>query len=323
VRGRVSLEVLVGPEDRRAALCRDVTEGLQAHPKALPPVWFYDETGSRLFEAITELPEYHLTRAERQILDAEARRIAAASRAESLVELGSGTSEKTRLLLDALAEQGSLRQVVLLDISAEVLAEAARALAQRYGVAVHGVVGDFRQHLGKVRGEGRQLWCFLGSTIGNLLPDERARFLATVAGQLAAGDHFLLGTDLCRDPERLALAYDDPKGLTAAFNRNLLHVLNRELHADFDPEAFAHEARWRAPEGWVEMRLVAEEAQAVRVADLGLEVTFEAGEALRTEVSTKFRAAQVAAELAAAGLVPCAAATDPAGDFQLTLAQPA
>jgi L-histidine N-alpha-methyltransferase len=322
VSGQVTLEVLVGPEERRAALCQDVARGLTSSPKALPPVWFYDETGSRLFEAITELPEYHLTRAERQILEERAGEIAEISQAEVLVELGSGTSEKTRLLLDALAGSGTLRRIVLLDISAEVLAEAARTLADHYQVAVHGVVGDFRRHLGALRSPGRQLVCFLGSTIGNLLPQERAGFLARLAGQLGREDHFLLGTDLCRDPARLALAYDDPAGLTAAFNLNLLGVLNRELRAGFDPARFAHRVRWCAEPGWVEMLLVATEAQRVPIADLELEVIFEAGEALRTEVSTKFRPEQVAQELAQAGLTLQRSFADPAGDFQLALVAP-
>ncbi len=316
-----SIEVHHSPEARRRDLRADVLAGLTATPKELAPKYFYDERGSDLFDRITRLPEYYPTRAERAILEARADDIAAVSRADTLVELGSGTSEKTRLLLDACAAGGRLRRFVPFDVSEATLRAAAAALGGEYaGLHVHAVVGDFEQHLGLLPGGGRRLVAFLGSTIGNLTPKQRAQFLGDLATGLRAGDALLLGTDLVKDPARLVAAYDDAQGVTAEFNRNVLRVLNRELHAQFEPERFAHVVRFDADEEWVEMRLRARVAHSVGVADLDVVVDYAAGEEMRTEISAKFRREGVEAELAGAGLAVARWWTDPDGDFAVTLA---
>jgi len=315
---------------RAASLRADALAGLTATPKSLPPKWFYDAEGSELFEKITELPEYYPTRAERAILRAVAPEIAALTGATALVELGSGSSEKTRLLLSALRDAGALRRYVPVDVSESALAAAGDALAAEYpGLAVHAVVADFDQYLGVpsdaggAAENGPRLIAFLGSTIGNMVPAERGAFLRRVRDRLRPGDAFLLGTDLVKDPAVLVAAYDDSAGVTAAFNKNVLAVLNAELGADFDLDAFEHVAVWDAGDEWIEMRLRAASAQSVRVEGLGLTVEFAAGEEMRTEVSAKFREAGVAAELAAAGLATRSWWTDPGGQFGLTLAVPA
>jgi L-histidine Nalpha-methyltransferase len=302
----------------------DARAGLTASPKVLPPKWFYDEEGCRLFDEITRLPEYYPTRTERAILARHAGDIAARTSADTLVELGSGTSEKTRLLLDALSAHGSLRRFVPFDVSEPTLRDAASAIELEYaGVDVHAVVGDFERHLDRLPGGGTRLVAFLGSTIGNLDPDGRARFYRSIAAGLAPHDALLLGTDLVKDPRRLEAAYDDAAGVTAAFNRNVLSVLNRELAADFAPERFAHMARWNPAEEWIEMRLRSQATQTVRVDELDLEVEFADGEEMRTEISAKFRRERVEAELAAAGLALAAWWTDAGGDFALSLSVPA
>jgi L-histidine N-alpha-methyltransferase len=320
----VQLTVHLGPDDVAESLRADVLAGLTATPKELPPRWFYDERGSELFDRITRLPEYYPTRTERSILAARAGEIATAAGADVLVELGSGTSEKTRLLLTALREAGTLRRFVPFDVDPSVLRLAGAALAEEYpGLEIEGVVGDFTRHLGRLPTEGRRMVAFLGSTIGNLAPAERTSFLAELAATLHPGDSFLLGTDLVKDPARLVRAYDDAEGVTAEFDRNVLLVLNRELKADFDPEAFEHVALWDAEHEWIEMRLRSVRDQEVNVAELDLGVPFAAGEELRTEISAKFRREGVERELAAAGLAMTHWWTDPAGDFGLSLAQPA
>jgi L-histidine Nalpha-methyltransferase len=302
----------------------DARAGLTASPKVLPPKWFYDEEGCRLFDEITRLPEYYPTRSERVILTRHAADIAARTSADTLVELGSGTSEKTRLLLDALSAHGSLRRFVPFDVSEPTLRDAASAIEVEYpGVDVHAVVGDFERHLDRLPGGGTRLVAFLGSTIGNLDPDGRARFYRSIAAGLAPDDALLLGTDLVKDTRRLEAAYDDAAGVTAAFNRNVLSVLNRELAADFAPERFAHVARWNPAEEWIEMRLRSEATQTVHVDELDLEIEFAGGEEMRTEISAKFRRERVEAELAAAGLAVAAWWTDPEGDFALSLSIPA
>ena len=325
------------PADYRAASLRaDALAGLTATPKSLPPKWFYDAQGSALFEKITELPEYYPTRAERAILRAVAPQIAALTGATALVELGSGSSEKTRLLLSALRDAGTLHGYVPVDVSESALAAAGDALAAEYpGLAVHAVVADFENYLGLPSDAGNnvasngdaaagpRLVAFLGSTIGNMVPAEREVFLRRVRARLRPGDTFLLGTDLVKDPAVLVAAYDDSAGVTAAFNKNVLAVLNAELGADFDLDAFEHVAAWDAGREWIEMRLRATSAQSVRVADLGLTVEFAAGEEMRTEVSAKFREAGVRSELAAAGLAMRSWWTDPDGQFGLSLAVPA
>ncbi|MFJ3801262.1 L-histidine N(alpha)-methyltransferase [Streptomyces sp. NPDC090088] len=306
------------PEDATdAALRADVLNGLTASPKTLPPKWFYDARGSELFEEITELPEYYPTRAEREILLARSGEIAAASGARTLVELGSGSSEKTRLLIDALT---GLEVYVPVDVSESALTQAGEALIQeRPGLSVHALIADFTGRMELPETPGPRLLAFLGGTIGNLLPAERAVFLARMRRVLAPGDALLLGTDLVKDEEVLVRAYDDAAGVTAAFNKNVLAVVDRELDADFDPDAFDHVALWDAEQEWIEMRLRSRVAQTVKVPALDLAVDFAAGEELRTEVSAKFRRPGVTAELASAGLELTHWWTDREGRFALSL----
>jgi L-histidine N-alpha-methyltransferase len=320
-----AVEVVASAEERELAMRDDVRAGLAARPRSVPPVWFYDEAGSRLFDEITRLPEYYLTRAERAILAERSAEIAALSGASTLIEIGSGTSEKTRLLLDAMASSGRLRSVVLLDISEEVLREAAATLAGRYRVDVQAVVGDLRTDLPALsrRGEGERLWAFLGSTIGNFEPKARSDLFAGFRRAMRSGDALLLGADLVKDVDRLLAAYDDSRGVTAEFNLNVLRVLNSVLGADFRPERFAHRASWNGEERWVEMRLRSTEEQKVRIGSLGLDVDFADGEEILTEISAKFEPAALAAELADAGFAPVGSWTDPDGDFLLTLSRPA
>ncbi|MGW0734984.1 L-histidine N(alpha)-methyltransferase [Streptomyces sp. NPDC002851] len=306
------------PEDATdAALRADVLDGLTRAPKTLPPKWFYDARGSELFEEITRLPEYYPTRAEREILRARAPEIAAASGARTLVELGSGSSEKTRHLLDALP---GLDTYLPVDVSESALRQAGEALlAERPGLAVHALIADFTRELTLPEAPGPRLVAFLGGTLGNLLPAERAEFLTSVRSLLSPGDALLLGTDLVKDPATLVAAYDDATGVTAEFNKNVLRVINRELHADFAPESFDHIARWDAEREWIEMRLRARTALTVKITELDLVVDFAAGEELRTEISAKFREDGVRAELKAAGLEPRHWWTDTAGRFALSL----
>ncbi|WP_018683584.1 L-histidine N(alpha)-methyltransferase [Actinokineospora enzanensis] len=311
------------PDDHAArALAKDAREGLAADPKSLPPKWFYDARGSELFEEITRLPEYYPTRAEREILAQRAPEIAAVTGAHTLVELGSGSSEKTRLLLDALRAAGTLAHIVALDVSDSALREATTALAEEYaGIRVSGVVGDFTEHLGLLPGEPPRLVAFLGGTIGNFLPAERAEFLTAIRGVLKPGEWLLLGTDLVKDERTLVQAYDDARGVTAEFNRNVLHVLNRELDADFDPDDFAHVAVWDSEQEWIEMRLRARREITATISALGLEVGFAEGEEMRTEISAKFRRDGVAVELSDAGFTLERWWTDTAGRFALSLAR--
>ena len=303
------------------ALRRDVLDGLAASPKSLPPKWFYDSVGSDLFDQITRLPEYYPTRAEAEILRARSAEIASVSGADTLVELGSGTSEKTRTLLRALDDGGTLRRFVPFDVDASMLSAAATAIQREYpDIEIAAVCGDFEEHLSEIPDGGRRLFVFLGSTIGNLTADPRAEFLAALAAVMRPGDCLLLGTDLVKDTDRLVAAYDDAAGVTAQFNRNVLAVINRELDADFDVDAYRHVARWNADDERMEMWLRAESAQRVRIAALDLTVEFAAGEEILTEVSCKFRADAVADELARAGLRPTRWWTDNAGDFGLSLA---
>jgi len=314
----------LAPDAMRAALREDVWRGLTATPKWLPPKWFYDARGSELFDEITRLPEYYPTRCERAALSACADEVAARTGADTLVELGSGTSEKTRVLLDALRTAGTLRRFVPFDVDESVLVTASEQVAADYpGVAVHAVVGDFERHLPLLPRDGRRLVAFLGGTIGNLLPAERAAFLGELAATMGSDDALLLGTDLVKDPARIVAAYDDGAGVTAEFNRNVLRVVDRELGGTFDPDAFAHRAVWDAEQEWIEMRLESTREQLVRVEALDLQVRFAAGEQMRTEVSAKFRRSRVEAELAAAGLRLVLWQTDPAGEFGLSLSVPA
>ncbi|MEU0159631.1 L-histidine N(alpha)-methyltransferase [Streptomyces sp. NPDC006261] len=307
------------PEDATdAALRADVLSGLTRHPKTLPPKWFYDARGSELFEDITRLPEYYPTRAEREILEERSEEIAAVSGARTVIELGSGSSEKTRHLLDALT---GLESYVPVDVSESALTGAAESLlAEHPGLSVHALIADFTGGLALPGTPGPRLVAFLGGTIGNLLPEERATFLHSVRSLLSPGDALLLGTDLVKDEGTLVAAYDDAAGVTAAFNKNVLNVVNRELGADFPLDDFEHVAVWNPERRWIEMRLRARRALSVKIRKLDLVVPFEAGEELRTEVSAKFRQEDVREELAAAGLQLAQWWTDAAGRFALSLA---
>ena len=309
------------PEDLAASLRRDVRAGLTASPKVLPPKYFYDGRGSELFEDITRLPEYYQTRAEATILGERADDVADLTKARTLVELGSGSSEKTHLLLRALREVGSLETYVPVDVSEDAIAWAMPGLVAEYpGLEVHGIVADFERHLDRLPQDGPRLVAFLGGTIGNFEPAHRATFLA-IAKLLRPGvDHLLLGTDLVKDPAVLEAADDDGAGVTAEFNRNVLRVINRELGADFDEGAFEHVAVWDADQEWIEMRLRSRVEQRVDVPALDLSADFAAGEEMRTEVSAKFREETVRAELAAAGLRLAHWWTDRPGDFAVSLA---
>jgi L-histidine N-alpha-methyltransferase len=316
----VAIATHLPPSSYLERLRADVRTGLTAAPKSLPPKYFYDRRGSELFDEITRLPEYYPTRTERTILDACAPEIAALTRAETLIELGSGTSDKTRLLLDALQAGGTLRRFVPFDVDPAVLTHASEAVAADYpSLDVHAVVGDFEHHLSLVPRDGRRLIAFLGSTIGNFEPADRAEFLNAVHAILAPGDAFLLGTDLVKDRSRLIAAYDDAAGVTAAFNRNVLAVINRELVADFDLTAFDHVALWNTEQEWIEMRLRSNRAQTVHLSDLNLAVPLAAGEEIRTEISAKFRRERIVDELARAGLQLVRWWTDPANEFALSL----
>jgi L-histidine N-alpha-methyltransferase len=315
------LDIHLTDRDAAAALRADARAGLTATPKHLPPKWFYDARGSALFEEITALPEYYPTRTEAALLARSVDEIAVASGADTLVELGSGSSAKTRLLLDALHRAGTLRRYVPQDVSEAALRGALDELAAAYpGLALHGVVGDFTADLDKLPGGHRRMVAFLGGTIGNLVPAERAAFLTALRAVLEPGETLLLGTGLVVDEATLVAAYDDAAGVTAEFNRNVLHVLNRELDAEFDVDAFAHRALWDAQHEWIEMRLVARRAMAVRVAALGLDVQFAAGEEMRTEISAKFRPGGVRGWLEATGWEVRRTWTDPDERFALTLA---
>jgi L-histidine N-alpha-methyltransferase len=304
------------------ALRDDARLGLTSTPKWLSPKWFYDARGSDLFEEITRLPEYYPTRAERSILAAHASDIARRTGAHTLVELGSGSSEKTRLLLDALMAEGTLVEFVPLDVSENALRAATTALHTDYpSLSIHAVVADFTEHLGRIPGQNPRLIAFLGGTIGNLLPDERAAFLRDLRATLSPGEWLLLGTDLVKDPQVLVTAYDDAAGITAAFNRNALSVLNRELGANFDVESFEHVAIWDPENEWIEMRLRSTAAAQVTLSEINLDIVLKPGEEIRTEISAKFRRQRIDRELAGAGFTVDAWWTDPAGRFALTLAR--
>jgi len=320
----VDLDVQSSTEDVTKALREDVRAGLTAARKWLPPKWFYDARGSELFEAITELPEYYPTRSEREILTREAGEVARVTGAHTLVELGSGSSEKTRLLLDAFTEHGTLAAFVPLDVSESALAEAAEAITADYPkLTVRGVVGDFTENLDLLPGEQPRVVAFLGGTIGNFHPAERAKFLSSVRDVLEPGEWLLLGTDLVKDRETLEKAYDDSAGVTSDFNHNVLRVINTRLGADFAVDDFAHESYWDEEAEWVEMRLRAKRGMRVRIPGADLEVTFDEGEYVRTEISAKFRPEGIGAELEAAGFVTERWWTDAANRYGVTLARSA
>lgn len=312
------------PQDHLATTLRaDVLHGLSAAPRTLPSKWFYDAHGSELFEQITRLPEYYPTRAEQEILTRRAPEIAALTRARTLVELGSGSSRKTRLILDALTTAGTLQRYAPLDVSGSALAEAGEALCLDYpDLRVAATVTDFEQDLALGDEPGPRLLAFLGSTIGNLNPAQRQSFYATLRHALSGDDALLLGADLVKDTDVLVRAYDDGQGVTAAFNKNVLNVLNRELDADFDPAAFDHVAVWNDAEERIEMHLRSRCAQTVKIPAVDLVLDLGAGESLRTEISTKFRREALTAELATGGFTVSHWWTDRAARFALLLAVP-
>jgi L-histidine Nalpha-methyltransferase len=322
----VRIRSLLRPGEERS-LADDVLDGLTRPFKELPPKHFYDTRGAELFDRICTLPEYYPTRAERSILVGRSAEIAALTGAGEVVELGSGTAEKTGVLLAALAEAGTLRRYVPLDVTEAMVVRCADELTARLpGLEVEGIVGDFERHLGAVPppGDAPRLVAFLGGTIGNFPPGARRRFLRSIARLLRPGvDHLLLGTDLVKDPAVLEAAYDDSAGVTAAFNRNVLHVVNRELGADFEPDAFDHVAFFDREHEWIEMRLRATRRMDVYVSGVDLRVEFAPREELRTEISAKFTPERLSADLAAAGLALREVLTDDEGRFALSLSTPA
>ena len=318
-----SLDVHLTERQTALELRQEAVAGLTAHPKELAPKWFYDPRGSRLFEDITRLPEYYPTRREAEILAQRARLIADLTAADTLIELGSGSSEKTLLLLEAFNRTSQLKRFVPFDVCEDAIVSAAERISRAFPrLAIHGVVGDFDRHLGRLPTQGRRMFIFLGGTLGNFKPRARAEFLARVRGQLREGDSFLLGADLVKAPRRLNAAYNDRQGVTAAFNLNILTVLNRALRANFNISNFEHLARYVEANQWVEMLLRSKIRQSVYLADAGCTLQFEAGEEMRTEVSTKFLLDGLERELNEAGLSPAHSWTDPSGDFSVMLAFP-
>ncbi len=322
--GTVEVEVHLPPGGPLSGMAADVRIGLTKPFKELSPRYFYDERGSALFEAITETPEYYPTRAERAILTADAPAIvAAAGEPATLIELGSGSAAKTRVLLDAMRDAGTLRAYAPVDISEEITRSTAARIADEYGIAVHGMVCDFERDLERIPLSGPRLIAFLGGTIGNFEPQQRASFLARVANLLEPDDGFLLGTDLIKDRATLEAAYNDAGGVTAEFNKNVLAVLNDRLGADFDLDAFEHVAFFDEENLFVDIRLRSLRRQLVTIADLGMTVAFERGEEMRTEISTKFARPGLEGIYAEAGLVLTDWWTDPEGLFGLSLARAA
>jgi L-histidine N-alpha-methyltransferase len=319
---QITIDVHLPPGGPLSGMAADVRAGLTKPFKELSPRYFYDERGSELFERITELPEYYPTRAEREILERHSLEIcAAAGDPATLIELGSGSAAKTRVLLDGMRDAGCLKAYAPVDISEQITRETAGAIASRYGITVHGLVCDFDRDLERVPLGGPRVIALLGGTIGNFEPAQRASFLARVANLLGDEDHFLLGTDLVKDRERLEAAYNDSAGVTAEFNKNVLTVLNRELGADFDLDAFEHVAFWDSDNLWIDIRLRSLAEQAVHVSSLGMSVSFYRGEEMRTEISTKFARDGLAGIYAESGLEMVGWWTDPDELFALSLAR--
>jgi L-histidine N-alpha-methyltransferase len=329
------MEPVVNPEEmairidshldtgQERSLAEDVLDGLTRPFKELPPKHFYDARGAELFDRICELPEYYPTRAERAILEQTATELASLTNAVELVELGSGTAAKTRVLLDALHAAGTLQRYVPVDVTESMVRDCAETLTEEYpGLRVHGVIGDFERHLDRVPAAlGPRIVAFLGGTVGNFQPGSRRRFLRSIADLLGPEDHLLMGTDLVKDPDVLRDAYDDEQGVTAEFNRNVLSVLNRELQADFDPDDFDHIALFDPQHEWIEMRLRSRREHTTLVRALNLSVHFDAGEEVRTEISAKFTPERLEGDLSAAGLKLVRWLTDPEELFALTLSR--
>ena len=311
------------PEERaRRTFAEDVRAGLTAHPKVLYPKYFYDELGSRLFEAITALPEYYPTRAEAEILREHAGEIAGfLGRPVRLVELGSGDSQKTRLLIEALLGRQEGLEYLPIDISEAAVEASARVLLAAYpDLRVTAYVGEYQQALRAIcPGPVRTLVLFLGSTLGNLDPEDRPALLRGVRDMLAPGEAFLLGVDLKKSEDVLIPAYDDPLGVTAAFNLNLLGRINRELGGRFDLASFRHRAVYNREAGRIEMHLESRRAQTVAIRALEIEVPFEEGETIHTESSYKFGRDQIAALAARSGFELRRTWTDPGGRFASNL----
>lgn len=320
--GRVTIRRLSAPALLRDELAADVEAGLLTPPRTLPPKYFYDARGSELFEQITRLPEYYPTRAETEILEAGAGRIVSAVAPAEIFELGSGSSRKTRLLLEAMHAVGTGDRYVALDVSEDAIRAAADALTSDYPwLEVVGLVGDFHTDLDRTSRTGPRIIAFLGSTIGNLDPHERASFFPTIARSLDEGDAFLLGADLVKDAGTLEAAYDDEAGVTAEFNRNVLAVINRELDGDLPVDAFEHVAVFDKESSWVEMRLRARRDVEARLGALDATVALAEGEEIRTEISAKFTRAGIESELADAGLRVEWWSTDSDDRFALLLAR--
>lgn len=316
------VSVLLDPDWASGALVSDVRRGLGSQPRSLPPKWLYDDVGSRLFETITRLADYYPSECERSILQEHAADIVAACDATTLVELGSGTSDKTRLLLDAFTTDGQLARFVPVDVSETMLRNAAGQLSLRYPhLEIEALVGDFTLHLRHLPRGDRRMVAFLGGTIGNLYVEERAAFLGALADSLEPGDWILLGTDLVKSSDRLIAAYNDPQGVTATFILNCLSVLNRELGADFDLDAFSYVPFWDPQRERMDLRLRAEMPQRVTIPGADLSFDLASGEEIRVEISTKFRPEKIRNELTAAGFAVDQAWTDHDNEFALTLAR--
>ena len=328
------MEPIIAPEEsiridshldagQERSLAEDVLDGLTRPFKELPPKHFYDARGAELFDRICDLPEYYPTRAERAILEQTATELAALTGAVELVELGSGTAAKTRVLLDALQAAGTLKRYVPVDVTESMVRDCAETLTEEYpGLRVHGVIGDFERHLdGVPPSVGPRIVAFLGGTVGNFQPGSRRRFLRSIGRLLGPEDHLLMGTDLVKDPGVLEAAYDDEQGVTAEFNLNVLRVLNRELDADFDPADFDHIALFDTEHEWIEMRLRSRREHTTLVRALDLPVHFDAGEEVRTEISAKFTPERLEGDLSAAGLELVRWFTDPDELFALTLSR--
>jgi L-histidine N-alpha-methyltransferase len=304
-------------------LFEETRKGLEAEPKELPSVWLYDDRGSQLYEEITRLPAYYLPRREAEILGVRASYVARRTKARTIVELGSGSAKNTRILLGALAAAGTIERFVPLDVSEHALRASGQAIAAAYpGVAVEPIVGDFERDVESLPGHGPRLMAFLGSTLGNLIPERRATLFATLASELAEDDWLLLGVDLVKQVGRLEAAYEDRAGVTEAFVRNALTAVNRELGATFEQRRFVYEPRWDPVRRWMDIGVRAVAAHPVSVPRLELEVALEKDERLRVEISAKFRRGQLEGELGRAGLRAESWWTDRAGDFAVVLARP-
>ena len=318
----IQVDVHLQPDWWRTTLEQEIRDGLGADTKTVSPKWFYDEVGSELFDEITKLDEYYPFRAEREILSTYSNEIVAASDADTLVELGSGTSEKSRVLLDAMHASGSLKRYVPFDVSEEMLRWAAADIQNTYeGIEVHGIIGDFHRHIPLLPIGGTGMVAFLGSTIGNFDPSVRKQLLADVSTALDPGGTFLVGTDLVKDPDRIWAAYNDAAGVTARFNLNMLTMLNRELNADFVLDQYEHVADWNDVDHWIDIRIRSKVAQSVRIDDLDMTIDLAAREEIHTEISAKFTLDGIAHELDSHGLAVVDQWTDSRDDFGVTLAR--